>query len=147
MVVPRSELAMSRSEMDAFLRTERTLRLATVDEDGWPHVVPLWFVWRDGRFYVNNLDRSKRTRHLAAGTTASLVVDAGHDYQELRGVSCRVTQRFIDAEREETEPMRREHAAKYLGLEEPLPLMRSHTWLELVPVGRMASWDFRKLGH
>ncbi len=144
MVVARSRLRMTEAELDAFLASERVLRLATVDEDGWPHVVPLWFVWRDGVFFVNNLDRSKRTRLLREGARSALTVDAGEEYGELRGVSCRVTQRFLDDD-EDTEPLRLAHAQKYLGIDEPLPQMRSHTWLALTPAGELASWDFRKL--
>lgn len=136
---------MAPDELEAFLATERTLRLAVVDDEGWPHVVPLWFVWADGRFYVNNLERSKRTRLLRAGAKAALTVDAGDEYGELRGVSCAVEQRFLDTEA--TEPYRRAHARKYLGVDEPLPLMRSHNWLELTPVGELTSWDFRKLAR
>jgi nitroimidazol reductase NimA-like FMN-containing flavoprotein (pyridoxamine 5'-phosphate oxidase superfamily) len=142
--VPRSALRMTEEELDAFLAAERTLRLATVDEDGWPHVVPLWFVWLDGRFHVNNLDRSKRTRLLRGGAKAGLSVDAGESYDELRGVSCPATARFVEDE-EASLPAREAFGRKYLGADEPFPLMQSHTWLELTPVGRMASWDFRKL--
>lgn len=145
MVVARSKLRMTDEELDAFLTEQRTLRLASVDDEGWPHVVPLWFVWRDQRFYVNNLRRSKRTRLLQEGTRSALTVDAGEEYAELRGVSCRVTPRFIDAETEDTEPLRLAHARKYLGIDEPLPLMKSHQWLELTPEGSLTSWDFRKL--
>jgi nitroimidazol reductase NimA-like FMN-containing flavoprotein (pyridoxamine 5'-phosphate oxidase superfamily) len=140
----RSKLRMTDGELGRFLAEERVLRLAVVDEEGWPHVVPLWFVWRDGRFWVDNLDRSKRTRLLEAGAKAGLVVDAGEHYGELRGASCRITARFVD-DAEDTVAVRADFARKYLGSDEPMPLMRSHTWLELTPVDAVASWDFAKM--
>lgn len=145
MVVARSKLRMTAEEVDAFLSTERVLRLATVAEDGWPHVVPLWFVWLDGRFHVNNLERSKRTRLLRAGAKSALTVDAGETYDELRGLSCPVTVRFVDPE--DTLPARAAFGRKYLGTDAPMPLMASHTWIELTPADAIASWDFRKLGQ
>lgn len=144
MVVARSELRMSEAEVDAFLDAERVLRLASVDEDGWPHVAPLWFVWRDRRFWVHSLDRSKRSRLLRAGARSSVVVDGGESYGELRGVSCRVVPRFVDPD-EDLTAVRRDFARRYLGTDEPVPPLRSHSWLELTPVDAIVSWDFRKL--
>lgn len=144
MVMARSKLRMTEEERDAFLRQQRVLRLATVDEEGWPHVVPLWYVWQDGRFWVNNLLRSKRTRLLRAGAKSSLVVDAGEGYAELSGVSCRVAARFAGDD-EDLDGIRAAFARKYLGSEEPMPRMPSHRWLELAPVGEIASWDFQKM--
>lgn len=135
---------MTTEELDELLLTERVMRLATVGADGRPHVVPLWFVWDGTRFWVNNLNRSRRTRDLEAGRAASFVVDAGEVYAELRGVSGDVEARFVD-DGEDTIDVRRAFAAKYLGTDEPMELMPSHTWLALTPTGELASWDFRKL--
>jgi len=38
-------IAMTGAEVDEFLATERTCRVATARRDGRPHVAPLWFVW------------------------------------------------------------------------------------------------------
>lgn len=146
MVVPRDRLRMTTREVDDLLSTERVMRLATVGEDGKPHVVPLWFVWDGTRFWVNNLNRSKRTRDLESGRPVSFVVDTGEHYGELRGVKGDVEPRFIDDEVEDTVDVRRAFAAKYLGTTEPAPLMPSHTWITLTPIGELTSWDFRKLG-
>jgi len=35
-------IAMTAAEVDEFLATERTCRVATSGKDGRPHVVPLW---------------------------------------------------------------------------------------------------------
>ena len=47
-MVPREQLRMTAEELDDYLGSQRTLRIATVDDDGVPHVVPLWFVWHAG---------------------------------------------------------------------------------------------------
>jgi nitroimidazol reductase NimA-like FMN-containing flavoprotein (pyridoxamine 5'-phosphate oxidase superfamily) len=57
-VVPREQLRLTREELDAYLAEQRTLRLATVDDRGVPHVVPLWFVWHAGAIWLNSLARS-----------------------------------------------------------------------------------------
>lgn len=144
MVIARSKLRMDRDELDELLLDERVMRLATVGEDGRPHVVPLWFVWDGTRFWINNLDKARRTRDLEAGRPASFVVDAGTEYAELRGAKADVEPRFVEDD-EDTTDIRRAFAAKYLGTDEPVPLMPSHTWLTLTPIGEITTWDFRKL--
>ena len=72
MPIPREQLRLTDQELDELLRTERTARVATVSADGWPHVVPLWFVWRDGAVWINNLRRSKRSHNLRDGSPVAL---------------------------------------------------------------------------
>lgn len=135
-------LDMSPDERDAYLGEERVLRLATIDEDGWPAVVPVWFVWHEGAFWVWNLTRAKRTARLEAGTRAAFVVDSGVEYVELRGVSGRLEYAFV-ADEDVPLDVRRGFSVKYLGTDHPLEPADHHQWIRMVPTGP-ASWDFRK---
>lgn len=142
MPIPRSQLRLTPQELNELLTGERTLRAATVSADGWPHVVPLWFVWHDGAIFVNNLKRSKRTRDIEAGSRVALCVDTGEQYAELRGVV--LYGRFEPADDDPSlEQVRATFATKYWGGTE-VPPTRSHAWLRLRPE-RTASWDFRKI--
>lgn len=136
-------LSMTAAELDGFLDQERVLRLATVDEDGWPAVVPVWFVWHEGAFWVWNLERARRTERLRAGTRCAFVVDGGHDYGELRGVSGRLTYAFV-ADDEVPVAVRTAFSRRYFGVDEPLAPASHHAWLRLDPLAP-ATWDFRKL--
>ena len=44
----REEIRMSEAELEAFLHEQRIVICATIGRDGWPHVMPLWYVVRDG---------------------------------------------------------------------------------------------------
>jgi nitroimidazol reductase NimA-like FMN-containing flavoprotein (pyridoxamine 5'-phosphate oxidase superfamily) len=44
----RAQIVMSREEADAFLAAGRTVTCATLGRDGWPHLMPLWYVIRGG---------------------------------------------------------------------------------------------------
>jgi hypothetical protein len=44
----RAEIAMTAGEAAAFIGDQRVVTCATVGRDGWPHLMPLWFVVRDG---------------------------------------------------------------------------------------------------
>ncbi len=79
-------IAMDRTELDAFLREERTCRLGTVSVDGHPHVTPLWFAWDGTSVWINSIVKSQRWTDLQRDPRVSIMVDAGREYGELRGV-------------------------------------------------------------
>lgn len=138
------KLKMSPAELDAFLAEERVLHLATVDDAGWPAVVPVWFVWHDGAFWVWNLDRASRTARLAANTTrVGVCVDGGTAYADLRGVTARTSHRFLPDDEVPVE-VRTLLGRKYFHMDGPVDPVDDHTWLRLEPVATQ-TWDFRKV--
>ena len=134
---------MTDDELDAFFTEERTMRLATLDDDGWPTVAPVWYVWYEGEFWVHNLNRAKRTARLEAGGKASVSIDAGTAYLELRGIATRVHQHFL---RDDQVPVavRIMFSQRYRGSDEPAAPVEDHTWMRLTPK-TIRSWDFRKI--
>lgn len=144
MPIPRDALRLRAEDRDQLLRTARTLRCATVDAEGRPHVAPLWFVWDDEALWVNSLRRSRRGRDLERGSPVSVCIDAGEEYAELRGVT--IDGHFEACEQPELlEPVRRRFGEKYWhGIE--VPDLRSHRWFRLI-AEHEASWDFRRIGE
>ena len=141
------EMTMSRVVRTEFLGIERVLRLATVDEDGWPVVVPLWFVHHPdprGELWIWNLNRARRTSRLELGGRCAITVDAGRDYAELRGLSARATPSRID-DADVPLAVRVAYAKKYFDSDTPLEPAHHHTWFAL-ELSRERSWDFRRLG-
>jgi hypothetical protein len=150
--MPAPDLTMSPDVRAAFLAEERVLRLATVDDDGWPVVVPLWFVHHPepspdprGELWIWNLNRARRTARLEAGGRCGLTVDAGHDYAELRGLTARATPQRVDDAVVPLE-VRSIYARKYFGSDEPLEPADHHTWFALA-LSAERSWDFRRIGR
>lgn len=142
-------IAMSPEELDEFLRTERTCRVASVGADGSPHNTPLWFVWDGECLWLNSLVRSQRWTDLQRDPRVSVTVDAGEDYMELRGAELLGTVELVgDAPRTDSlapdldEPERL-FGEKYTGGE--FYIDGAHAWLRLRPT-KISSWDFRKLG-
>jgi PPOX class probable F420-dependent enzyme len=85
----REEIRMSDGELDAFLHEERTVICATIGPDGEPHLMPLWYVVRDHELWVWTYAASQKVRNLERDARATLAVEAGEDYDELRGVMLR----------------------------------------------------------
>jgi PPOX class probable F420-dependent enzyme len=84
---------MSAAEVGAFLDEERTVICATIGRDGFPHLMPLWYVVRDGELWSWTFAKSQKVRNLERDPRATLQIEAGSDYAELRGVmlKCDVT--------------------------------------------------------
>ena len=40
----RDQIRMNDEEIHAFLEQERTLQVATIDHDGFPHLVAMWYI-------------------------------------------------------------------------------------------------------
>lgn len=63
------------AEIEALLALDVPARLATLDQEGFPHVTPLWFLWQDGAFYMTSIIDRPHLRRLAHDRRAGLCVD------------------------------------------------------------------------
>ena len=140
---------MSPAEVDEFLGSARTCRLASVGPAG-PHVTPLWFVWLEGSMWMQSLTRSQRWADLMRDPRVAVVVDDGEEYLELRGVELRgevATEGEIPRVGADGAPelaaVEAAFARKYLGGGE-FGYDGRHGWLRLDPT-KLVSWDFRKI--
>jgi hypothetical protein len=93
----REQIRMSRDEVASFLEGERTLTCATLGPRGWPHLMPLWYVLREPpageaapRLWSWTYAVSQKVRNLERDPRATLQVEAGEEYQQLRGVMLEV---------------------------------------------------------
>lgn len=142
-------IMMTGEELDAFLREQRTCRVATVSPDGRPHVGALWFAWDGTSLWLYSITRSRRWSDLRKDPRISVVVDSGEAYDELRGVELSGNAVFVgEAPRtgepcEELAEPERIFPVKNFGIEE-MPHDGRHAWIRLTPES-IVSWDFRKI--
>ena len=86
----RDKIKMSVEEVRAFLDEQRTVTCATNGKDGFPHLMPLWYVvGDDGVMQAWTYARSQKVRNLERDPRATLQVETGIEYAELRGVMLR----------------------------------------------------------
>lgn len=143
-------IAMSTEELDEYLRTARTCRLATVGRDGAPHVSPLWFVWDGHAMWLNSIVKSQRWTNFLRDPRVSVVVDGGDGYMELHGVELIGAVTPVGEAPRTAEPNpeldgpEQAFGDKYSG-GTWVPDGR-HAWMKLVP-DKIVSWDFRKLSN
>lgn len=82
----RDQITMSDAEVLAFLDEERTVIVATNGRAGFPHLMPLWYVVREGELWAWTYGKSQKVRNLERDPRATLQVEAGTEYHLLRGV-------------------------------------------------------------
>jgi nitroimidazol reductase NimA-like FMN-containing flavoprotein (pyridoxamine 5'-phosphate oxidase superfamily) len=66
---------LSPEERDAFLARPLLCRLACLDRQGWPYVVPVWFEWDGAAFWLVARRRSAWAASLAANPRVGLSID------------------------------------------------------------------------
>ena len=77
---------MTPDEVRAFLDESKVMTCATIGPNGRPHLMPLWFI-RDGdQLRGWTFAKSQKAKNLERDPHATLQVEAGVQYHELRGV-------------------------------------------------------------
>jgi PPOX class probable F420-dependent enzyme len=82
----RAEIRLSADEQRGLIETERIAVVSTLGPRGWPHSMPLWYVPRGGEVWIWTYAKSQKVRNLERDPRATLLVETGHEYTELRGV-------------------------------------------------------------
>jgi PPOX class probable F420-dependent enzyme len=95
-VKQRLEVAMSPAEEAAMLAAGRKVQLATINRDGSPHLVSMFYGMRDGRIAFWTYRASQKARNLVRDPRVTCLVEDGDDYFELRGVQVTGEVRRID---------------------------------------------------
>jgi PPOX class probable F420-dependent enzyme len=76
---------MTPEEIDGFLAEPHLCHFATIDADGLPRVRPLWYLWKDGEFWLTTRTRARFTgRDLSSSPRVALSI--GSEYRPYRAV-------------------------------------------------------------
>jgi hypothetical protein len=144
----RRSVAMSEVELDQYLATQLTCRLATNSVDGPPHQSPLYFVWNDGVLWTSSLVRSQRWKDIERDPAVSVLVDSGDFYGELRGVEIHGVAVQVGEVPRVGEPNPQLEAIEAMMTAKYNQGLSAHdgrhAWLQIKPT-KLISWDFRKL--
>lgn len=82
----RATVAMPEGEVAALLVAARKLQLATINPDGTPHLVTMFYGMREGQVAFWTYRTSQKARNLARDPRVTCLIEDGDDYFELRGV-------------------------------------------------------------
>lgn len=142
---------MSAEEVADFLDQQRVVSCATIGLRGWPHLMPLWYVVRAGDVWAWTYASSQKARNLERDRRATLQIEAGEQYDELRGVmiEARTTiHRAVELVADVGTEIYGRYGAGALG-EGFADAVRAQAAKRVAlqfSAERIASWDHRKLG-
>jgi len=95
-VKQRYQVTMTEAEIAALLAAARKVQLATINPDGTPHLVTMFYALIDGQIAFWTYRTSQKARNLARDPRLACLVEDGEDYFELRGVQVTGTVRRIE---------------------------------------------------
>jgi PPOX class probable F420-dependent enzyme len=149
----RDQIKLSEEEVRDLLESERVVIVSSMGPRGWPHVMPLWYVPRDGEIWIWTYAKSQKVKNLERDPRATLLIETGFEYQELRGIQIEAEAELI-RDPDQIVEYAKEMTIRYsdgidsvegdaaAGLEAQAPkrvAIRFHP-------RRVASWDHGKLG-
>ena len=82
----RIDITMTPAEVQAFLEEPRSIQVATVGPDGFPHVAPMWYLVQDGKVGFRSFTKSQKIVNLRRDPRVTLLAEEGDSYAELRGL-------------------------------------------------------------
>jgi PPOX class probable F420-dependent enzyme len=146
----RDQIQMTAAEQAAFLSEQRTVICATNGVGGWPHLMPLWYVVRGADIWAWTYAKSQKVRNLERDPRATVQVEAGDDYGELRGIMIEA-ETEIHRQVEQVAALGAELARRYGGgsapaeVDDDIRAQASKRVALRFVARRTASWDHRKL--
>jgi PPOX class probable F420-dependent enzyme len=149
----RGQIKLTEDEQRELIENGRIVVVSSLGPRGWPHVMPLWYVPREGEVWVWTYAKSQKVRNLERDPRATLLIETGTEYDELRGVQIeaeaeliRDTDRVVEFAKELTirysEGISSVEGDAAAGLEAQAP---KRVTIHFHP-RRIATWDHRKLG-
>jgi PPOX class probable F420-dependent enzyme len=87
----RDRVRMSDAEVAEMLAAGRKVQLATINPDGYPHLVTMYYALLDGKIAFWTYRTSQKALNLARDPRISCLVETGDGYFDLRGVQIQGT--------------------------------------------------------
>ena len=146
----RDQIRMSDEEIRAFLQEERILQVATIDHDGWPHLVAMWYVLLDDQLVFWTYAKSQKALNLRRDDRLTCLVETGVRYEELQGVQIK-GRAMLKNDRELVQRIGEKIYERYMGplndnLRQLVAAQAPKRVLVFVEPVEVVSWDHRKLG-
>ena len=148
----RKTIALTPEEQRRFLEASHTIILTSLDRQGYPHSVAMWYVADpDGTVVMTTFAKSQKALNLRRDPRCALLLESGRTYPELKGLLVR-GRAALDGDVEHVLDVLARVHAKYNapgpadGLREAMRGQARKRVVIRVRPERVASWDHAKLG-
>jgi PPOX class probable F420-dependent enzyme len=141
---------MTEAEIADFLAPPRNLQVATINRDGTPHLVTMYYAVIDDRIAFWTYRKSQKVLNLRRDPRITVLVEDGTSYGELRGVSI-AGRAILSDDREAVMDVGKRLFVRYFGdLNEGamagVEASGAKRTAITVEPERVVSWDHSKLG-
>ena len=115
--------------------------------------MPLWYVPRDGEIWIYTYAKSQKVKNLERDPRATLLIETGHEYAELRGVEIEAEaeiHRDLDIVFELAKELTSRYADGAQVEGDAAEALKSQARKRVAirfEARRVATWDHRKLGR
>jgi PPOX class probable F420-dependent enzyme len=146
----RDQIRMSDAEVAEYLEASRTLQVASINADGTPHLVAMFYALLNGEVGFWTYGKSQKIVNLRRDPRITVMVETGLAYEELRGVTITGRARLVE-ERDEVLAFGELLYPRYFGeLNEAARAGVAITGQKRIAVFvepvKVVSWDHTKLG-
>ncbi|MDC0159298.1 pyridoxamine 5'-phosphate oxidase family protein [Candidatus Nitrosopelagicus sp.] len=83
------------SELIKFLKKEKILHLATIDEKNSPHIVPVWYLYNSKKIYVGTNTKTQKAKNIRIHKKVSFCVDVGINAPNIFGLMGKGTAKLL----------------------------------------------------
>ena len=149
----RDQIQLTPDEQRELIDSERVVVIGSFGPRGWPHLMPLWYVPRDGEVWIWTYAKSQKVRNLERDPRATLLIETGHEYSELRGLMAEAeaeVHRDIETITKFAEQLTVRYAEGIESVEgdarEALKAQAAKRVAIQFRATQVATWDHRKLG-
>jgi PPOX class probable F420-dependent enzyme len=142
---------MTDEEIEAFLEAGRDLQVASINADGTPHLVTMWYAMHDGEVAFWTYAKSQKIVNLRRDPRITVLVATGDKYEELKGVSISGHAELVE-NRDEVLRYGEAVYERYWGpldndaVREGVRTMGAKRVVVVVKPEKVVSWDHSKLG-
>lgn len=146
----RDIIRMTEAEVESYLTSGRDLQVASINADGTPHLVTMWFALVDGDLCFWTYGRSQKIVNLQRDPRVTVLVADGDVYEKLRGVSVAGTATVIE-DRDEVNAIGEAVFEKYWmpitdeAVREGVHSMGAKRLGVRITLEKVVSWDHSKL--
>jgi PPOX class probable F420-dependent enzyme len=142
---------MTDAEIEGFLEAGRDLQVASINADGTPHLVTMWYAVRDGEVAFWTYAKSQKIVNLRRDPRITVLVATGDRYEELRGVSISGRAELVE-DRDEVIRFGEAVYERYWGpldndaVRDGVRTMGAKRVVVVVKPEKVVTWDHSKLG-
>ena len=152
----RAEISMTETEQRAFLEEAIaagvTVTFASIDQNGYPHLVAMWAMLKGGLLHFTGYRKSQKILNLKRNPKITCMLELGDTYDQVRGLVIQGRAEIIEDPELSRELMMviggskdPDHPMGKASDEKVMEVARKRSCVRVHPE-RIYSWDHRKLG-